>query len=74
MAPPAGADFSAFHPDFTRYRAVVLNCDAPDERWPAGLKQSFEDHVTNGGGLGIVHAADGSAVWERQDFPHYSGA
>lgn len=57
-APPAGADFSAFHPDFSRYRAVVLNYDAPDERWPAALKDSFEQYVKTGGGLVIVHAAD----------------
>ena len=33
-APPAGASFSAFKPDFGRYQAVVLNYDAPDDRWP----------------------------------------
>jgi uncharacterized protein len=57
-APPAGADFSAFKPGFAKYRAVVLNYDAPDERWPASLKQSFEAYVSGGGGLVIVHAAD----------------
>jgi type 1 glutamine amidotransferase len=57
-APPAGADFAAFMPEFSKYRAVVLNYDAPDERWPSVLKQSFEKYVTNGGGLVIVHAAD----------------
>ncbi len=57
-APPAGADFTAFRPDFARHRAVVLNYDAPDERWPQGLKTSFEDYVRGGGGLVIVHAAD----------------
>ena len=34
-APPAGSSFAAFRPDFTTYQAVVLNYDAPDERWPA---------------------------------------
>jgi hypothetical protein len=57
-APSAGADFSAFQPDFRKYRAVVLNYDAPDERWPADLKQSFESYISGGGGLIIVHAAD----------------
>jgi mono/diheme cytochrome c family protein len=57
-APPAGASFAAFRPDFARYRAVVLNYDAPDERWPAGLKTSFEQYVRNGGGVVSVHAAD----------------
>ncbi|MEO8315220.1 MAG: ThuA domain-containing protein [Pseudomonadota bacterium] len=64
-APSAGADFSAFKPDFTKYRAVVLNYDAPDERWPATLKQSFEAYVSGGGGLVVVHASDNAfAGWE----------
>ena len=45
-APPAGASFSAFKPDFAKYQAVVLNYDAPDDRWPAELKASFERYVT----------------------------
>ncbi len=36
----------------------MLNYDAPDERWPASLKTSFEDFVKGGGGLVAVHAAD----------------
>jgi type 1 glutamine amidotransferase len=57
-APPGGADFGAFRPDFSAYRAVVLNYDAPDERWPAALKSSFEAYVRSGGGVVAVHAAD----------------
>jgi uncharacterized protein len=37
---------------------VVLNYDAPDERWPADLKAAFEQYMKNGGGLVSVHAAD----------------
>ena len=44
-APPAGGDFSAFKPDFSKYAVVVWNYDAPDERWPAELKASFENYV-----------------------------
>jgi type 1 glutamine amidotransferase len=63
-APPAGGDFSAFAPDFAKYQVVVLNYDAPDERWPAALKTSFEQYVRNGGGLVSVHAADNAfANW-----------
>ena len=40
-APPAG-DVSGFAPKFAAYRVVVLNYDAPDERWPASLKSAFE--------------------------------
>ena len=57
-APPAGASFSAFKPVFTNYQTVVLNYDAPDERWPADLKTAFEQYVTTGGGVVIVHASD----------------
>jgi hypothetical protein len=57
-APPAGADFATFTPDFSAYRAVVLNYDAPDERWPEALKSSVERYVETGGGLVAVHAAD----------------
>jgi type 1 glutamine amidotransferase len=57
-APPAGGDFSHFTPGFTSYQAVVLNYDAPDDRWPQALKTAFENYVKGGGGLVVVHAAD----------------
>jgi hypothetical protein len=57
-APPAGGDFTTFKPAFAQYSVVVLNYDAPDERWPADLKTAFEAYVRNGGGLVVVHAAD----------------
>jgi type 1 glutamine amidotransferase len=64
-APPAGGDFSRFTPAFTEYGAIVLNYDAPDERWPAALKTSFDEYVKGGGGLVIVHAADNAfAGWK----------
>jgi len=57
-APPAGGDFAAFAPSFSAFKAVVLNYDAPDERWPERLKSSLERYVEGGGGLVAVHAAD----------------
>jgi len=57
-APPAGGDFAAFKPDFSKYAVVVWNYDAPDERWTAELKASFEKYVRGGGGFVSVHAAD----------------
>lgn len=57
-APPANGDFSGFKPEFDKYQAVVMNYDAPDPRWSADLKASFEKYMTNGGGLVIVHAAN----------------
>lgn len=55
-APPSNGDFSHFHPDFNKYRVIVLNYDGPD--WPANLKSAFENYVSNGGGVVSVHAAD----------------
>src|SRR4051794_36903028 len=57
-APAPGADFTGFAPDFSRYQVVVMNYDAPDDRWPQPLKSSFESFVRNGGGLVAVHATD----------------
>lgn len=57
-APPAGADFSQFKPDFGKYKVIVANYDVPDERWPEELKASFEKYMQNGGGLVAFHAAD----------------
>jgi hypothetical protein len=55
-APQSDGDFSNFKPEFNRYQAIVLNYDGPD--WPAGLRKEFEDYVSGGGGLVVVHAAD----------------
>jgi type 1 glutamine amidotransferase len=64
-APPAGADFQGFKPDFRKYGVVVWNYDAPDARWPDDLKASFEQYVRQGGGFVSVHAADNA-------FPNWS--
>jgi hypothetical protein len=55
-APQSDGDFSSFKPEFSRYKAIVLNYDGPD--WPANLRKEFEDYVGGGGGLVVVHAAD----------------
>jgi type 1 glutamine amidotransferase len=57
-APAATGTLAGFTPDFSRYRVVVMNYDAPDDRWPAELKASFEQYVGDGGGFVSVHAAD----------------
>lgn len=57
-APPAGGDFENFSPNFSAYDAVVMNYEAPDERWPQRLKTAFERYVREGGGFVSVHAAD----------------
>ncbi len=57
-APAANGTLAGFQPSFAGHGAVVLNYDAPDDRWPSGLKSSLENYVREGGGLVIVHAAD----------------
>lgn len=57
-APPTGGDVAALAPRFSDYKAIVLNYDAPDDRWPAALKTAFEQYVSGGGGVVVVHAAD----------------
>jgi uncharacterized protein len=57
-APSANGDFSSFKPEFSKYQVIVMNYDAPDERWSPELKTSFEQYIKNGGGLVVVHAAD----------------
>jgi type 1 glutamine amidotransferase len=57
-APPATGDFSSFKPQWSKYKVIVLNYDAPDERWSEDIKSSFEQYVRSGGGVVIVHAAD----------------
>jgi len=55
-APDSDGDFSNFKPEFSRYQVIVMNYDGPD--WPAGLRTEFEQYVSGGGGLVVVHAAD----------------
>jgi uncharacterized protein len=63
-APDTKGELAGFDPQFANYRAVVLNYDAPQERWPAALKASFESYMKDGGGLVAVHAADNAfAGW-----------
>jgi type 1 glutamine amidotransferase len=55
-APLSNGDFSGFKPEFGQYKAVVMNIDAPD--WPVDLRVQFEQYVSGGGGVVIVHAAN----------------
>ena len=55
-APQSDGDFSNFKPKLRDYQVIVLNYDAPG--WPEDLRKQFEQFVSNGGGLVVVHAAD----------------
>jgi uncharacterized protein len=57
-APPSDGDFSNFNPNWSQYKAIVMNYDGPS--WPEQLRTSFEKYVSDGGGLVIVHAANNS--------------
>jgi len=63
-APAATGELTTFATEYANYKAVVMNYDAPDERWPASVKTSFEDYMKKGGGFVPVHAADNAfAGW-----------
>ena len=57
-APANTGSLADFKPPFAAYAVVVLNYDAPDDRWPEPLKRAFEGYVNGGGGVAVVHAAD----------------
>jgi type 1 glutamine amidotransferase len=69
-APPiVSPEFAGFKPDFSRYRVVVMNYNngisESDPEWSGELKASFEQFVSNGGGVVAIHAADnGFANWK----------
>jgi type 1 glutamine amidotransferase len=65
-APPSDGDFSNFKPKLSDYQVVVSNYDAPG--WPEDLRTQFEQFISNGGGLVVVHAADNSFP----DWPAYN--
>ena len=67
-APATTGELTSFQPRFADYRVVVMNYDAPQERWPAALKASFETYMSGGGGFVAVHAADNAfAGWAAFD-------
>jgi hypothetical protein len=65
VASPA---FASFTPDFSQYRAVIMNynngIDGKAPEWGDALKAAFEKFVQAGGGLVSIHAADNA-------FPHW---
>jgi uncharacterized protein len=64
----ASPEFASFKPDFSRYRVVVMNynngIDGKAPEWGDELKSSFEQFVSNGGGVVSIHGADNA-------FPHW---
>lgn len=56
--PAAGGDMTAFNPDFSSYKLVVL--DYNGDSWSDKTKSAFIDYMKNGGGLVVYHAANNS--------------
>lgn len=63
--PPQGADMSPFHPDFSKYRVVVLNYNG--EPWAKPAQAAFDAYVRGGGNVVVYHAAD-NAFPEWRDY------
>lgn len=54
-----------FKPNFSAYDVVINNFGWKAAAWPEETQQAFEDYVSKGGGLAIIHAADNSfPEWE----------
>lgn len=56
--PAKGGDMTAFAPDFSKYKLVVL--DYNGDSWTTQTNDAFVDYVKNGGGVVVYHAADNS--------------
>jgi type 1 glutamine amidotransferase len=78
ISPGTGGDMSAFRPDFSAYKAVVL--DYNGDSWSEETNKAFLEYVKNGGGVVVYHAADnafrnwkeyneiiGLGGWENRD-------
>lgn len=62
VQPAQDAAWAAWKPDFSAYRAVVLNYNGP--AWPEAMRRDFIAFVRGGGGVIVVHAANnGFADW-----------
>jgi len=53
--PVKTTDFSL---DFSKYDLIVSNLGAMTPDWPEATKRNFENYMSKGGGLVVVHAAD----------------
>ena len=67
-APAATGVLNDFKPDFSQYRAVVFNYDAPDERWPEPLRafsQAHDRFIRNPWGAGARKAVQELALTDE---------
>ncbi len=63
-SPAKSQDMSGFKPNFSAFKAVVLNYDG--DPWAAETQSAFVKYMQNGGGLVVVHSADNAfAGWKE---------
>ena len=70
VSPKAGENMSTFRPDFSAYKAVVL--DYTGDAWPEATNAAFLDFVKKGGGVVVYHAAN-NAFPEWKEFNEIIG-
>ena len=64
FSPQKGEDMSAFRPDFSAYKVVVLNYVG--DPWSDATKAAFVDYVKKGGGVVVYHAGNNRfADWKE---------
>ncbi|MDR0724771.1 MAG: ThuA domain-containing protein [Prevotellaceae bacterium] len=56
VSPKTGEDMSSFCPDFSAYKAVVL--DYTGDSWSEKTNKAFLEYVNGGGGVVVYHAAN----------------
>ena len=56
---------SNFSFDFSEYDVIISNLGAESALWPEKTRKDFENYMSNGGGLVVVHAADNA--WGEWD-------
>ncbi len=55
-----------FNPEFKNYQVVITNMGWKASTWPDNIKTNFENYMSAGGGLVVVHAANNSwGDWEE---------
>jgi uncharacterized protein len=63
-SPEKGGDMSAFNPDFSMYKLVVLDYDG--DSWNEKTNAGFIDYVENGGGVVIYHESNNAfPLWKE---------
>lgn len=63
QSPEEGGDMTLFNPKFSNYDVVVL--DYTGDEWNDATKANFDEYVSNGGGVVVIHAADNAfPKWE----------